>query len=215
MNTHTITSLTFFKQWKRKRMLLFNRLINPKPTDILIDVGGYPGEWTYLPQIPKRIDCLNIHPIGWSEESAPNHHITTVVGNGCALDYPDNHYDILYSNSVIEHVGEWERQCDFASEVRRVGKKIWIQTPAFSCPIEPHFFALFVHWLPIRVRRIWVRWLTPWGWLNRPSQKEADRLVYEIHLLTKRQVRELFPDCKILTEKLLWILPKSYIAYRP
>jgi hypothetical protein len=53
----------------------------------------------------------------------------------------DQEYDIAFSNSVIEHVGDWERQAAFASEIRRVGKNLWIQTPAKECPIEPHYLA--------------------------------------------------------------------------
>ena len=33
-------------------------------------------------------------------------------------------------------------------------------------------------------------------------------------LLTKREMKELFPDCEIRTERLLFVIPKSYIAIR-
>ena len=67
-----------------------------------------------------------------------------MVGDGCALKFPDKSYDIAFSNSVIEHVGSWERQQAFAKDIRRVGKAIWVQTPARECLIEPHYLAPFL-----------------------------------------------------------------------
>src|SRR5262245_8351031 len=97
-----------FKIWRRRRFELFLRLIRPQPSDVLLDVGGYPESWTLQPQPVKRIDSLNVHPVPWTGEHAPEHHIRILVGNGCALDMPDKTYDIGFSNSVIEHVGSWE-----------------------------------------------------------------------------------------------------------
>lgn len=203
-----------FKIWRSKRMNWFIEIIKPEKTDTLLDVGGYPGTWTARPPLVGRIDCLNVHPVEWSGAAAPLHHITTLVGDGCALTYPDHAYDIVFSNSVIEHVGTWEQQRAFAAEVRRVGKRLWLQTPAYSCPLEPHFMAPFVHWLPIPVRRRVLRWMTPWGWLEKPSQSRVDETIHYTRLLTKKQMTELFPDCTIVTERLLGIFPKSYVAYR-
>lgn len=223
-NIHTIY-VQLFKIWRSKRMLLFEEILDPQPQDVLLDVGGHPSTWISRPQTLQRIDCLNLHRIQWPtettseyiqrpREAASEYRIATVAGDGCALNYGDGSYDILFSNSVIEHVGDWERQHAFASEVRRVGKKIWVQAPAFECPIEPHFLAPFVHWLPVPIRRVVTRWLTPWGWFSHPDQETVDKKIDETRLLTKQQMQDLFPDCKILTEKLFWIFPKSYIAYR-
>lgn len=38
-------------------------------------------------------------------------------------------FDLVYSNSVIEHLGTWEKQQAFAAEARRVGRGYWIPTP--------------------------------------------------------------------------------------
>jgi hypothetical protein len=203
-----------FKVWRKKRRALFSATIRPQPDELMLDVGGYPGNWTGSRQEVRRIDCLNVHPVAWQPESAPAHAIRTLVGDGCALDFPDLSYDVAFSNSVIEHVGDWDRQRAFAREVRRVGRRLWVQTPAYECPFEPHFLAPFVHWIPVRLRKFVVRWLTPWGWIVRPGRQEADQAVETTRLLTRSKVAELFPDCEILTERLLAILPKSYIAVR-
>ncbi len=192
----------------------FDAMIQPQSSDLVLDVGGYPRTWTTGPQVPERIDCMSIHPIEWDTEAFPDHRIITTVGDGCALKEPDGSYDTLFSNSVIEHVGDWQNQVRLASEVRRVGKKLWIQTPAVAGPIEPHYPAPFVHWLPVSVRRKMLRWFTPWGWIQKPSQEKVDKTIRFTRLLSKKQMTELFPDCEIITERLLWIFPKSYVAWR-
>lgn len=192
----------------------FEAVVQPQVDDLVLDVGGYPGTWTERPQRTRRIDCLNIHPVNWDSEAAPDHQITTATGDGCALEFGEDDYDILFSNSVIEHVGDWENQRRFAGEARRVGKKLWIQTPAFACPLEPHYLAPFVHWLPVRIRRRLLRWFTPWGWMTKPSQEKVDETIAFTRLLRRKQIEQLFPDCTIFTERMLGIIPKSYVAYR-
>jgi len=213
MDIHSIYRF-IFRFWRRKRMAQFESTIQPGENELVLDVGGYPQTWTAQPQVSKRVDCLNLHQVSWDVSQSPNHRITTTVGDGCSLAYDDGAYDIVYSNSVIEHVGDWEKQQAFAKEIRRVGKRLWIQTPAYECPIEPHFIAPFVHWIPISVRRHLLRWFTLWGWLTKPSQETIDETIAFTQLLRKKQFQELFPDCDIITERLLGVFPKSYIAYR-
>ena len=213
MNIHSIYA-QIFKIWRQKRMSQFEAIIQPDANELVLDVGGCHETWTIRPQIPKRIDCLNLYAVSWDADKHPNHRITTTVGDGCTLVHDSGSYDIVFSNSVIEHVGDWEKQRSFAREVRRVGNKLWIQTPAVECPIEPHFLAPFVHWLPVPIRRRLLRWFTPWGWITKPTQNKVDETIYYTRLLSKQQVKELFPDCVVITERLLGIFPKSYIAYR-
>jgi|SRR6266404_5864543 len=201
-----------FKIWRRKRFTLFIRLLSPKPDQRLIDIGGVPDFWTRRPSILGSIDTLNVYELAWDETAFPQYNIRTLVGDGCALQFADKSYDIAFSNSVIEHVGSWERQQAFAREIRRVGKSIWVQTPAFECPIEPHYLAPFVHWLSKNTRRKIVRWVTPWGLIQKPSEAAVEAMVDTTRLLTKREMRLLFPDCEIRTEHVLGFIPKSYIA---
>lgn len=204
---------SIFKIWRRQRFHLFLRLMKPNPSDTLLDVGGYPGFWTPYPQVVKQIDSLNLHEVHWSGEEAPDHRIRLLIGDGCDLPMPDKSYDIGFSNSVIEHVGSWDRQQRFASEIRRVAKALWVQTPAYECPIEPHYIAPFIHYFPPSFRAKIARWCTLWGWIERPNREQIDAMV-ETRLLRKSEMRELFPDCEILTERMFWILPKAYIAVR-
>jgi hypothetical protein len=202
-----------FKIWRERRFSLFVELIRPSISDSLLDVGGYPVYWVSKPRLVKSIDILNIHSIE-VEPVFRTYELTTVIGDGCSLPYADQSFDIVHSNSVIEHVGDWSRQQAFASELRRVGKTVWVQTPAFECPIEPHYLAPFIHYLPKSIRKPVIRWLTPMGWIDRPSSSLLDELIESTRLLKKSEMKVLFPDCEIITERLFGVLPKSYIAIK-
>ena len=109
------------------------------------------------------------------------------------LPYADGTFDIAFSNSVIEHVGTWKRQQQFATEARRVARKLWIQTPARIFPLEPTL-APFIHWLPRSIRKRMVRNFTVFGWLDRPNPEQVEALLNEIRLLSKAEMQSLFPD---------------------
>ena len=68
------------------------------------------------------------------------------------LPFADASFDLAYSSSVIEHIAPARREA-FAAEVRRVARGWWVQTPAWSFPVEPHALLPFAHWLPPAARR--------------------------------------------------------------
>src|SRR3954463_10963356 len=68
------------------------------------------------------------------------------------LPFADDEFDLAYSSSVVEHVAP-ARRATFAAELRRVARGWYVQTPAWSFPIEPHALLPFAHWLPVGVRR--------------------------------------------------------------
>lgn len=203
-----------FRIWRAKRFQRFLDLLKPGRQDTLIDIGGAPNTWTAHPPIVASIHVVDVrrHPFDPSE--APEHHIKVDVADGRELPFEDGQYDIAFSNSVIEHVGSWEDQQRFAAEMRRCADRIWCQTPARACPIEPHYMAPIIHWLPGRLQRRLIRWWTPWGWLSKPAQHDIDFMVDTTRLVTRREMRTLFPDCEILVERMLWVIPKSFIAVR-
>jgi len=203
-----------FKIWRARRHSQFLLLIRPDSHSSIIDVGGYPVSWTCYEPVGSQVVCINLHAHNWKPEEAPNHSIRVLIGDGCDLPFDDSSYDISFSNSVIEHVGSFEKQQAFAKEIRRIGKQVWVQTPAKECPIEPHYLAPLVHYLPLNVQKRLLRWITPWGWIQKPDQKEVDEMVNATRLLTYREMVQLFPDCHIIVEKLFWLIPKSYIAIR-
>jgi len=68
------------------------------------------------------------------------------------LPFADDEFDLAYCSSVIEHVAPALRE-QFAGELRRVARGWYVQTPAFSFPVEPHALLPAAHWLPPALRR--------------------------------------------------------------
>ena len=112
-----------------KRFEIFRSLIRslPRPISIL-DVGGTEEYWANMefskePEV--RIVLLNI-----KKPEVRNQRFENKAGYGRNMQYfRDNEFDIVFSNSTIEHVGTWTDQQKFARETQRVGKIIYIQTP--------------------------------------------------------------------------------------
>jgi len=205
-------------RFRRRRFERFVDYVQPKPTDRILDVGGYPGTWSEHDPVAGSIDMLNTHEADeFDPEEFPDHQMSYRVGDGCALDdVSDGEYDIVFSNSVIEHVGDWEKQKAFASEMLRVGKKVWIQTPNYHFPIEPHALSLGLHWLPRDTQMKVFKWISLWPHLQRGQATEENirKYVYDIWLLKKSQMEELFPGCEILHERVAGTLTKSFVAAR-
>jgi len=214
MRVHSIYR-ELFKIWRAKRFQLFVSVMQPGKTTRVLDVGGYPGTWTVFPPRAQSITCLNVHPIDWETSRSPQHKISVALGDARDMsNINDKEYSIVFSNSVIEHVGDWNDQQEFAREVRRVGKSLWVQTPARECPLEPHYLVPFMHWLPRQLQKRLIRWCSIYGLIQRPSPAEVEEMVESIRLLTKGEMQALFPDCEVLVEKLFFLIPKSYIAVR-
>jgi SAM-dependent methyltransferase len=116
------------------------------------------------------------------------------------LPFADGSFDLAYSSSVVEHLAP-ERRAAFAAELRRVARGLWVQTPAFSFPVEPHALLPGAHWLPLGARRRYWRLGAAGSW-------------EEIHLLRRAELQALFPEAQVVAER-LGGLAKSWIAVRP
>jgi hypothetical protein len=212
MKLFTIRKL-FFVTFRRRRMRRFYATLRPTPQTRLLDIGGDPHTWLFEARScePVPVTLVNLrfpNPAAFS-----NSRFTAVHGDATGLSFESQSFDIAYSNSVIEHMTTWERQQAFASEARRVAKSLWIQTPARHFPIEPHLLTPFFQYLPRRLQIRVARHFTLWGLLSKPSAMQVNEFISEIRLLTLREMKQLFPDCLILKERVFGIT-KSYIALR-
>jgi hypothetical protein len=211
MDIHAVYGV-FLRRFRRARMRAFVETFEPQPTTTIVDVGGTPYNWQ-LVGTPGHVTLVNLElPREGVDGLPPN--MVFVIGSGTRLDFESDSFDVAFSNSVIEHVGDWQAQQAFAAELRRVGRAVWVQTPARGFPVEPHLMGLFVHWLPRSWQRRLVRWCTGWGWLTRPSPERVDAFLDGLRLLDGEQMQLLFPDCEIRRERFLgWT--KAYVAVRP
>ncbi len=205
------------KSFRLKRMRHFAGKFQAAAGMRILDVGGTAEIWS-LAGISGRnnIVLLNMPRAGAGAESA-RAGLEYVHGDGCNLPFADQSFDVVFSNSVIEHVGGADAQARFAREVRRTGRGYWVQTPNRGFPIETHLLTPFVHLLPRSWRAFIVRRFTVWQWIHRPAPDEKhfyiEHFISDIRLLSAHQMEELFPDAIILRERFLGFT-KSLIAYR-
>ncbi|MGC2695820.1 MAG: methyltransferase domain-containing protein [Candidatus Angelobacter sp.] len=171
----------------------------------VLDLGGSPFVWE-LAGIRPRLTILNLSQADFSGDW-----YEALEGDGCRTSFPNHEFDVVFSNSVIEHVGSWERQKQFAGECMRCGRGFFVQTPNKWFPVDPHTFLPLLHWFPRLFRRI-VRW-SPRALIGRISKADLDDL-RNLRLLGKKELKALFPEAQILEEKFLGIT-KSLIAVSP
>ncbi len=196
---------------RRKRTAFFESLITPLQKPVrLLDIGGTEMFWKVTglsDNEPLLITLLNL-------DSPPvsGANFVSVAGDARHLNFGAGSFEVVFSNSVIEHVGSHQDQLLMAQEVRRVGKRYFIQTPNKYFPIEPHFLFPFFQFLPFEMR-VWLVRNFKMGWFPKtPDKVAAEGIVAGITLLDKRQFASLFPDARIYEEKIFG-MTKSFVAY--
>lgn len=206
--------LKVFVIFRSRRMKTFYAMFRPNEQTQLLDIGGTPNTWIAESRPDLRFPVTLVNLCFPDPDTRTDGRFTLVDGDATDLPFADATFDIAFSNSVIEHMTTWERQRAFAAEACRVAKKLWIQTPARSFPLEPHVLAPFFQYLPKSLQRRLARHFTLWGLLTKPSADRVEEMLSDIRLLTYREMKQLFPDCLILKERVLG-LTKSYVAVRP
>ena len=160
---------------------------------------------------PNPITCFNLRIPELT--SPPPVQFTYVQGDGRQLPYDEAEYDIVFSNSVIEHLSTYENQKQFAREIRRTGKSYWVQTPNRWFFVEPHLITPFIHYFPKSIQKHLLRWLTVWGLIARPTKAHVEGFLEEVRLLRESEMKQLFPDATIYIERFLGV-KKSFIAVK-
>ena len=187
-------------------MRLFAQRFAIKEETRVLDLGGGAFNWTLL-EVRPRLTILDIY-----EHSNKAEWADYVVGDGCHTSFGDRSFDIVFSNSVIEHVGRKERQQAFARECMRCGHAFFVQTPNKWFPVDTHTLMPFAHWLPQRFFRKLIRF-SPRFLFFKPDPGDLEDFS-NMRLLTRKDLQEFFPEAEILEEKVCGIT-KSLIAVSP
>jgi 2-polyprenyl-3-methyl-5-hydroxy-6-metoxy-1,4-benzoquinol methylase len=197
---------------RTRRHTFFLKLLQSIPNPInILDVGGNELYWQtmgFTGSSRIRITLLNLN-----KENISSANMQSIVGNAIDLkELKDQSFEIVFSNSVIEHVGDFEAQRGMAKEVMRIGKRYFIQTPNYWFPMEPHFLFPGFQWFPVSMR-VWLVRHFDLGWYDKISDPEQARdLINHNRLLTKQEFKKLFPQAKLHEEKIFGLV-KSFIAY--
>ena len=197
----------FLRHFRTKRMQRFCRLFGLTEVTQVLDVGGGFFNWSLVPTVPS-LTIVNLYLPRARENS-----FAWVIADGRNLPFKDGAFDITYSNSVVEHLGDFASQQAFARESARVGVRYYVQTPNKRFPVEPHLITPLIHYLPKTVQKRLLRNFTIWGLVIRPTAQQCDNFLREVRLLDERELRQLFPEAEIWHERVLG-LTKSLIAVK-
>lgn len=200
------------RRFRARRMALLARTVGLTAGMRVLDVGGTIEIWRMAPVMP-RVVLLNQAFWPHQVEGAEG----AILGDGTRLPFADRSFDLVFSNSVIEHVGDAAAQARFAAEIARVGKRYWVQTPNRFFPVEQHMWTPLVHWLPRTWQRAILRRFSVWRLVTKhnPAEREfyVDHYLETIRLLSAPELSALFPGAAILRERFLgWA--KSLIAWK-
>jgi len=197
---------------RRARFALFLSLLGKLPGHAeVLDIGGTQEFWNLMTGGDPgdvRVTLLNVE-----HQAVTSEKFVSAAGDARSLpQFANDAFDVVFSNSVIEHVGDYEDQRRMANEVLRIGKRYFVQTPNKRFPLEPHFLFPWFQYLPSELRAQMVHRFDV-GWYKRiPDLAAAREEVDSIQLLTLRRFSALFPGATIHVEK-LGGLAKSFVAY--
>lgn len=191
---------------REKKYRVFEQLLRPTRGMRLLNVGATGAGMGLAEQLeafypyPEGIvgGGLRFEDVWDYVKSFPA--VRAVAFDGCALPFPDQSFDIVYSNAVLEHLPTWEGQQRFAAEIERVGRGWFVTTPNFWYPIEAHYHLPFIQFLPSsRQARI---------------ARAFGKAPYPVlRLLSRRQMRQLFPGSQVIGCRVTFY-PETLIAYK-
>ncbi|HET6188447.1 MAG TPA: hypothetical protein VFE59_15850 [Trebonia sp.] len=173
----------------------------------VLDLGGTAVSWRVNGLRARSVTIVNLDEVGDPEEDW----LEYVRGDACVGGF--GKYDLVFSNSLMEHLGGHTRRRQFADVVRESAPSWWIQTPYRYFPIEPHWVFPGFQFMPFRTR---VFISQHWSMLHMPAEKDrtsAEELVASVELISASEMRSYFPNSQIWFERIAGV-PKSIVSLR-
>ncbi len=203
--------------YRAKRLRRFvemaDAILKRQETCRVIDLGGNRDYWLDLEPVwaGRKLSfvLVNLQP-----ERLDDARFEAIQGDCRNMSaFADMSFDIVHSNSLLEHVGRWKDMVATAGEIRRLAPHYFVQTPNYWFPMEPHFRSLFFHWLPepMRIAKVMRRGLGAFP--KAETVDDAARFIEDSNLLDVRRFMHLFPDGRLERERVFG-LTKSLIATR-
>ncbi len=201
-----------FRHFRTQRLRLFERTFAISEGTRILDVGGSPEIWSFS-NLKPQLTILNM-----PSALAPHSHASLVGADGRMLPFSDGAFDIVFSNSVIEHVGTSRRSAAIcpggvARRKELTGYKLPIgsfRLSTMSC-CRPFIFCQSAG------SKLSFNRFTGWEHIVRPTADERRNYLHhflnELNLLDSTDMKALFPDANVIKERFLGI-PKSLIAVK-
>jgi hypothetical protein len=177
----------------------------------IIDLGGTAEAWLRSPVRPASVHVVNLEP-----ETAEPAASWIRADQADACNLPDRisrgSYDLVFSNSVIEHVGGHAQRMRFAEAVHKLANVHWVQTPYRYFPVEPHWLFPGLQFMPLALRaRLSYHW--PLVHTKAGSLSEALQASMEVELVSRTEMRFYFPKSDIRAERGFGLV-KSLVAIK-
>jgi hypothetical protein len=206
---------------RKKRLARFNEFMKGATGPVrLIDLGGtvkFWEDWGLAKQPLLDVTLVNNHDLDKSHSNDPialpnirrlNADVLTLSAANLA------EYDVIFSNSLIEHLPGRQAQRQLAQAIRDSGRPYFLQTPNKRSPVDPHFPKPYVPFFATYPRTVQARLLS-WSALGSgsasPSYEAALTRLQNYYPLTTRDVRQLFPQARVVVERPMGV-PMSIIA---
>lgn len=189
---------------------MFYELFDVTASMRILDLGGTPYFWQLAPEIglpAPRVTILNLVPP--PAKLPPSIH--WVTADATRLPFSNHSFDVVFCNSVIEHLYTSTAQHQLAAEIRRAAPRYFVQTPSKYFPVEQHLMGFGVHWAPRRWQPVLMRWTTLAGLTAKFDMNLCREFSRELALLNRAQLSSLFPGARLITERFCG-LEKSLIA---
>jgi hypothetical protein len=183
----------------------------------VLDLGGTVSWWRRAPITPRRLVVLSGSEPG---ESRRDRGLFTVVGDPCGAAGVlgaariDSSFDVVMSESLIEHVGGHARRLRFAEQVHALAPYHWVQTHYRYFPLDPDWRLPGTQFLPVAARaEVAAHWPRQRA---RPADRAAAcREVQWTELLGGTEMRAYFPGSRILHERLFGIVESLVAVVSP
>lgn len=201
-------------KWRMKRFRFFlSELSKLKKPIKILDIGGTQKFWEmmdFVNQVDVEIYLMNLE----HQKIRHNNFISIKADATNLSEFESDSFDLVFSNSVIEHLYTFENQVKMADEIQRVGRNYFIQTPNCYFPIEPHFTFPFFQFLPrsLKIQLVSTLKLGHKA-IDHKDKQMIEQKIDEIRLLSIRNMKDLFPNCKIYLDRFLGF-NKSIVAYK-
>ena len=118
----------FFSKLLKARLKIFKKIIKfINDDDSILDVGTTPVKLKHENfflnhyKFKENITCLSNQNLDELKEVYPK--LKTILGDGRKIKMVNDSFDVSISNATLEHVGSFQQQVDFVSEMNRVSRK--------------------------------------------------------------------------------------------
>jgi hypothetical protein len=200
-------------QLRQRRFEFFAQLLHgvQRPFKVL-DCGGTVDFWQANGADLLRQNC-EITIVNLFECSEVPENFRWFIGDVRDLSrFGNKEFDVVFSNAVINLMPSWEDQVRMSSEVKRVGKRYFVQSPNRFFPVDWRTLVPFFHLLSPQVQAWCFRHFKVGVYSRVPDPEKAFHLATRVRDLSVTQMQVLFPGSKLFRERYCGFT-KSIAAY--